>query len=161
MAAAAVTGDPAEIVESWLADPRVAVVTFTGSSRVGWDLKARSPRKLHVLELGSNTAMVVTDSADLFGPVASILTVDDLDAAIDAVNSSEFALNTAVHTSDLAEALAFADRAEAGSVLVNMPPSYRADHMPYGGVKASGQGTEGVKYAIDELLHHKLVVLKP
>jgi len=54
----------------------------------------------------------------------------------------------------------YASRAEAGSVLVNMPPSFRADHMPYGGVKGSGQGTEGVKYAVEELLHHKLVVLK-
>ncbi len=54
----------------------------------------------------------------------------------------------------------YASRAEAGSVLVNMPPSFRADHMPYGGVKGSGQGTAGVKYAVEELLHHKLVVLK-
>ncbi len=45
-------------------------------------------------------------------------------------------------------------------MLVNMPPSYRADHMPYGGVKGSGQGTEGVKYAVHELVHLKLVAFK-
>ncbi|SDK86159.1 aldehyde dehydrogenase family protein [Nonomuraea jiangxiensis] len=270
-----VTGPPAEVVDAWLADPRVAVVTFTGSTRIGWELKARSPRKLHVLELGSNTAMVVTAAADVeraaadavtaalagsgqacvslqrlyvarevagrltaalgaaftsvrhgdphdpetvvgplitpqattalkaaidaavakgarllaggevvngvltptlltdvdpdgplvceeaFGPLLSVLPVDDLDAAIDAVNRSSMALNTAVYTRDLGEAMRFAERAQAGTVLVNMPPSYRADHMPYAGVKDSGQGTEGVRYAIEELQHHKLVVLKP
>jgi acyl-CoA reductase-like NAD-dependent aldehyde dehydrogenase len=106
---------------------------------------------------------LVCDEA--FGPVLSVLEVEveveDVDAAIAAVNSSEYALNTAIYTSDLATALNFSRRVEAGSVLVNMPPSFRADHMPYGGVKGSGQGTEGVRYAIHELVHQKLVVLRP
>jgi hypothetical protein len=57
-------------------------------------------------------------------------------------------LNTAILTSDLAAALMFAREAGAGRVLVNSTPSFRADHMPYGGVKDSGQGRESVKYAI-------------
>ena len=57
-------------------------------------------------------------------------------------------------------ALDFTARVQAGSVLVNMPPSYRADQMPYGGVKGSGQGREGVKYAVEELVQQKLVVLR-
>jgi acyl-CoA reductase-like NAD-dependent aldehyde dehydrogenase len=55
--------------------------------------------------------------------------------------------------------LRFAREAEAGSVLVNVLPSFRADFMPYGGVKDSGQGREGVKYAIAELVEQKLVIL--
>jgi acyl-CoA reductase-like NAD-dependent aldehyde dehydrogenase len=270
-----VTGRPEEIVPAWNDHPDVAVVTFTGSAAVGWKLKAESPRKRHILELGSNTAMVVAADADLqravnavvvggytfsgqacvsvqrvyvaepvaeeftamlaeaveklpvgdtkdpatvvgpviseqarerlqswieeavdegatlvtggtlegsclrptvladvpassrvvceevFGPVASIRTVSSVAEGIAEVNSARYGLNTAIFTSDLASALTFAKEAEAGSVLVNITPAFRADHMPYGGVKDSGQGREGVKYAIAELLDQRLVVLAP
>ena len=270
-----VTGRPDEIVPAWNDHPDVAVLTFTGSAEVGWQLKGASPRKRHVLELGSNTAVVVAADADLdravdavvtggytfsgqtcisvqriyveepvaeeftaklaaavdqltcgdtrdpetvvgpviseqarerlvdwiaeavdggarlaaggtmegtclrptvladvpatarvvceevFGPVASIRTVKSVSEGIEEVNSARFGLNTSIFTSDLASALQFAREAEAGSVLVNITPSFRADHMPYGGVKDSGQGREGVKYAIAELLDQRLVVLAP
>jgi acyl-CoA reductase-like NAD-dependent aldehyde dehydrogenase len=270
-----VTGRPEQIVPAWNDHPDVAVVTFTGSAAVGWKLKAESPRKRHILELGSNTAMVVAADADLqravnavvvggytfsgqacvsvqriyvaepvaeeftamlaeaveklpvgdtkdpatvvgpviseqarervqswieeavdegatlvtggtlegsclrptvladvpassrvvceevFGPVASIRTVSSVAEGIAEVNSARYGLNTAIFTSDLASALTFAKEAEAGSVLVNITPAFRADHMPYGGVKDSGQGREGVKYAIAELLDQRLVVLAP
>ncbi len=269
-----VTGPPEAIVNAWLADDRVAVVTFTGSSAVGWKIKADSPKKLHILELGATTAMYVHEDAaldravadavtagygnsgqacvslqrlyvhssiaeeftsrlvsavaglaagdpseaatvvgplittaanervvnwidaavsdgahllvggrerggvvtpavlthvsedsplirdEVFGPVISVIEVDGLESAIAAVNSSDFGLNASIHTKDLAAAMAFGSRVSAGSVLVNMPPSFRADHMPYGGVKLSGQGREGVKYAVEELVHKKLIVLK-
>jgi acyl-CoA reductase-like NAD-dependent aldehyde dehydrogenase len=270
-----VTGPPEDIVGAWQSDPRVAVITFTGSSKVGWQLKAQSPKKHHVLELGSNTALVVAADADLdraaraaadaalgnsgqtcvslqriyvekaiasdftsrlgelvggaafgdprdpktvvgplisadattrltrwiddaladgaqaivggalvdgmlpptvltnvpsaspliceeaFGPVVSVIVVDDLAEAITHVNAADYGLNTAIYTSGLAAAMNYARLAEVGSVLVNMPPSFRADHMPYGGVKGSGQGREGVKYAIADLVQQKLVVLHP
>jgi acyl-CoA reductase-like NAD-dependent aldehyde dehydrogenase len=75
------------------------------------------------------------------------------------VNDSDFGLNASTYTSSITSAMAFARRVQAGSVLVNLPPSFRADHMPYGGVKDSGQGVEGVKSAVAELDHQKLVVL--
>jgi acyl-CoA reductase-like NAD-dependent aldehyde dehydrogenase len=269
-----VTGDAAEIVSTWQEDDRVAVVTFTGSSAVGWALKAAAPHKRHVLELGSNTAMVVADDADLeraatdtvtaalsnsgqacvslqrvyvhesvadaylarvaelfagvssgdprndstlvgplatdrdverlqswiaeaveggarvieggtaeggvlaptvladvsisdrivreevFGPVVSVMAVSDLDEATRLVNDSRYGLNTALYTNRLDAALDYARQAEAGAVLINIPPSFRSDSMPYGGVKDSGQGREGVRYAIAELVEQKLVVLK-
>jgi acyl-CoA reductase-like NAD-dependent aldehyde dehydrogenase len=105
------------------------------------------------------TARVVSE--EVFGPVASIRTVKSVTEGIDEVNSARYGLNTAIFTSDLASALQFAREAEAGSVLVNITPAFRADHMPYGGVKDSGQGREGVKYAIAELLDQRLVVLAP
>jgi acyl-CoA reductase-like NAD-dependent aldehyde dehydrogenase len=98
---------------------------------------------------------------EVFGPVASIRTVKSVAEGVDEVNSARYGLNTAIFTRDLASALLFAREAEAGSVLVNITPSFRADHMPYGGVKDSGQGREGVKYAISELLDQHLVVLAP
>lgn len=98
---------------------------------------------------------------EVFGPVVSIRTVSSVEAGIAEVNSARFGLNTALFTSDLNAALTFAKSAEAGSVLINITPSFRADQMPYGGVKDSGQGREGVKYAIAELLDQRLVVLAP
>ena len=69
-----VTGDPGSIVETLIGDDRVAVISFTGSAHVGWTLKERSPRKHHVLELGSNTAMVVTAEANLDSAVSAAVT---------------------------------------------------------------------------------------
>ncbi|MET8352519.1 aldehyde dehydrogenase family protein [Micromonospora sp. NPDC005206] len=269
-----VTGDPNVIVSTWLADERTAVVTFTGSAELGWRLKSESARKRHVLELGSNTAMVVAADADLdaaaaaaasasftfsgqacislqrvyvadtvadtfvdklvekaealpvgdpddeatvvgplittaatdrvlswvkaavaegatlctggdlkngvvaptvlldasptsavlceeaFGPIVTVNRVSDLTEAIKDVNASRFGLNTAVFTQDLSTALRIAAEAEAGAVLVNVAPNFRADNMPYGGVKDSGQGKEGVPYAVRELTEYKLVVMK-
>jgi acyl-CoA reductase-like NAD-dependent aldehyde dehydrogenase len=268
-----VTGRPEDVVAAWQKDDRVAVITFTGSSKIGWSLKAASPRKLHILELGSNTAMVVAADADveraardtvtaaltnsgqacislqrvyvdravseeylesvkekfekvavgdpradetlvgplvadvevaridgwlreavsggativaggeprgsilpptlivnaraedrvvceeIFGPVVTVTVVDSLDEAISGVNNSLYGLNTAIYTASLAMALKYSREAEAGSVLVNVPPSFRADQMPYGGVKDSGQGREGVKYAVAEMTEQKLVIL--
>lgn len=91
--------------------------------------------------------------------MVTVIPVSDLDAAIAAVNDSRFGLNASVYTSDLAGALRFSRRTSAGTVLVNVPPGYRADHMPYGGVKDSGQGREGVRYAVAELSQPKLVIL--
>jgi acyl-CoA reductase-like NAD-dependent aldehyde dehydrogenase len=106
----------------------------------------------------------VPDSARLmceeaFGPVVSVRSVAGPDEAIAAINASRFGLNAAVYTRDLSTALDFAQRVEAGTVLVNRGPSYRADHAPYGGVKESGEGREGVRYAVQSLLDPKLVIL--
>jgi acyl-CoA reductase-like NAD-dependent aldehyde dehydrogenase len=78
---------------------------------------------------------------------------------IAAINASRFGLNAAIYTRALATALDFAQRVEAGTALTNRGPSYRADHAPYGGVKDSGEGREGVHYAVQALLEPKLVLL--
>jgi acyl-CoA reductase-like NAD-dependent aldehyde dehydrogenase len=268
-----VTGDPVAIVRSWCEHGDVAVISFTGSSEVGWRIKAESPQKRHLLELGSNTAMLVDTSADLeravqaavdggfgfagqacvsvqrvivlgsvhdqfverltakvgdlvvgdpadpatavgpvisedaaarleawiaearddgatvhcggtrsgnlmqptvlsgaparssvscreaFGPLVSVSRVESFEEGLAQVNDSDFGLNTAVFTNDVRHALAFAHGAEAGTAMVNVSPSFRADHMPYGGVKESGVGREGVRYAIEEFCDQKLVIL--
>ena len=268
-----VTGDPEVISSVWTSHPAVAVITFTGSAGVGWKLKATSPSKRHVLELGSNTGLVVADDADLdraveavvtggfafagqacvsvqrvytheaiaaeftaklrtavdslvvgdtrdprtqigpvvskearerilswideakeqgaavvsggsldgtvirptvladvpsdakivceevFGPVVVLRKVADVDEGIRELNSSRYGLNTSIFTSNTRTAMKFVRQAEAGTVMVNVSPSFRSDSMPYGGVKDSGQGREGVKYAIAELLEQKLIIL--
>jgi acyl-CoA reductase-like NAD-dependent aldehyde dehydrogenase len=268
-----VTGDPSEIVAAWSDDDRVAAVTFTGSSRVGWQLKAKSPRKHHTMELGSATAMYIAEDADLdaaveaagrsafgfsgqvclslqrlyvdhsvfdavvfrlkenaeslvvgdpseestqigpmitpeasarvldwideardhgatvvtggavtgpvlhptviaglqndarlvctevFGPVVSVLPVNGLDDALEKINAVSYGLNASIYTADLARALAFGRRVESGQAIINDTPSFRTENMPYGGVKDSGQGREGVGFAVAEFTRQKLVVL--
>jgi acyl-CoA reductase-like NAD-dependent aldehyde dehydrogenase len=249
-------------------DPRLPVVSFTGSGPVGWALKDRLPRKHVVLELGGNAAVVVTagypdldhaaariatfsnyqagqsciavqrvyverpaydelvgklvaavekldrdaevgplisaDAADrveswvgeavgagarvltggerdgtayaptvladvpvhakvvdeeVFGPVLAVAPVDSLDEAFAAVNASRFGLQAGVFTTDVATAFRAQRELAVGGVIVGDVPSYRADQMPYGGVKESGVGREGLRAAMDDLTEQRVLVL--
>ncbi|MFC3526061.1 aldehyde dehydrogenase family protein, partial [Marinococcus halophilus] len=97
---------------------------------------------------------------EAFGPVVIINKVQDSEEALEQMNNSRFGLNAGVFTNDLKQALDMAHRIEAGQVLVNDVPTLRFDHMPYGGVKDSGYGREGVKYAIEEMTELKMISLK-
>jgi acyl-CoA reductase-like NAD-dependent aldehyde dehydrogenase len=268
-----VLGPEAEIGDVLLEDPRVAMITFTGSAAVGWMLRDRAPRKHVALELGNTTPVIVAADADLdlaaqrlartafafagqactsvqriyvqrdvhdaflerflplaqalkvgdphdestdvgpvidpaaldrirlwieeavsagaqvlaggeleggllrptvlgsvsaemrvckdevFGPLVSVIAYDDLDEAIDACNGSDFGLQAGIFTRNLHSAYAAIDRLTFGGVVVNESPSWRVDHMPYGGVKASGLGKEGPASAVREMTLERLVVM--
>ena len=100
------------------------------------------------------------ESEEAFAPVATITRFSDFDDAIDRVNASAFGLQAGVFTGDLEHAQRAFMRLEVGSVVINDVPTYRVDHMPYGGVKESGFGREGVRYAMDEMSDLRLMVLK-
>jgi acyl-CoA reductase-like NAD-dependent aldehyde dehydrogenase len=255
-------------------DERFKLLTFTGSSAVGWDMKGRAGRKKIILELGGNAAVIVDDSADLefaaervatggfafagqsciavqrvyvhdriFDDFAARLTArvmalrvgDPLDPAIDvgpmisedeaervhtwveeavaagarvlvggrrlsgalyaptvltdappdskvsaeevfaplvglyrfarmeealsAVNRSMYGLQAGLFTNSLEHSLRAFDELDVGGVIVNDVPTWRIDHMPYGGVKASGLGREGPHYTIEEMTELKLLVV--
>jgi acyl-CoA reductase-like NAD-dependent aldehyde dehydrogenase len=268
-----VLGPEAEIGDVLLDDPRVAMITFTGSAAVGWMLRDRAPRKHMTLELGNATPVIVEADADLalaaqrlartafafsgqactsvqriyvqrdvhdaflkrflplvdalnvgdphdestdvgpvigatalerirlwideavaagaellaggtleggllrptvlgsvtaemrvctqevFGPLVSVIQYERLDEAVDACNSTEYGLQAGIFTSDLRSAFAAVDGLTFGGVVVNESPSWRVDHMPYGGVKASGMGKEGPARAVREMTLERLVVL--
>lgn len=99
-------------------------------------------------------------SAEVFGPVAILEPYDDYDAALDAVNASEWGLQAGVFTRDLYKAHRAWDRLEVGGVVIGDVPSWRVDHMPYGGVKGSGLGREGVRYAIEDMTEPRLMVVR-
>jgi acyl-CoA reductase-like NAD-dependent aldehyde dehydrogenase len=256
-------------------DERIKLLSFTGSPRVGWELKALAGRKQVVLELGGNAAVIVDADADLddtvsrivtgafyqsgqscisvqrifvqrasytqlrdalvaktqalvvgdprdeatfvgplisrheaarlmswiedarshgarvlcgatllgpallaptllenvprdsplctleaFGPVAVLEAFDAFDAALAAVNASQFGLQAGVFTRDLHKAFAAFDELDVGAVVIGDVPSFRVDHMPYGGVKSSGLGREGVRFAIEHLTERKLLVVR-
>jgi len=86
---------------------------------------------------------------------------DDFDEAVDLANDTRFGLQVGVFTHDLARALDAARRLAFGGVLINEVPTWRADQMPYGGVRDSGNTREGPRYAAEQMTESRLVVLAP
>lgn len=265
-----------KVGDRMVTDDRYALLSFTGSPVVGWDMKARAGKKKIVLELGGNAAAIVDESADLdwaaqrsaygafkyagqtcisvqrifvhervwdefqalflervgalrlgdpadpstdlgpmidesaaqriedwvndavadgarvlkggerdgswypptvltgvpdtarvcwdeaFAPVAVLERVGDFDQAVARVNDSRFGLQAGVFTRDLWHSWQAFEELEVGGVILNDAPTYRVDHMPYGGVKDSGLGREGVRYAMEDMTEPRLlVVAKP
>ncbi|MCM8525784.1 MAG: aldehyde dehydrogenase family protein [Lentisphaeraceae bacterium] len=255
-------------------DPRLKLLSFTGSPGVGWDLKAKAGKKKVVLELGGNAACVVDKDTDLedavkrivfgafyqsgqscvgvqriiahvdiyeelkqklvfatsklksgdprdestfigpmiaekeaqrlenwvneaiengatllcggkregaileatllenvdrsqkictqeaFGPVAVLSTFSDFDAALEEVNDSEFGLQAGIFTKDIYKIQKAWDELDVGGVIIGDVPSWRVDNMPYGGVKDSGLGREGIKYAIEDMTEIRLLAIR-
>ncbi|QIM18377.1 aldehyde dehydrogenase family protein [Leucobacter coleopterorum] len=98
---------------------------------------------------------------EIFGPVVCLTTVDSVGEAIDLVNASRYGLQAAVFTSSLESAFAAIERLEVGGVVVNEIPGFRSDIMPYGGVKDSGIGREGPRYAIEEFTVTRMAMIRP
>lgn len=94
---------------------------------------------------------------EAFGPVVGINRFRNLDEAIDAVNDSPYGLQASIFTRDIEKAFRAARRADVGGFLINDVPQLRVDQMPYGGVKLSGSGREGPRYAIEEMTEIKLI----
>jgi glyceraldehyde-3-phosphate dehydrogenase (NADP+) len=253
-------------------DPRIKLLTFTGSPEVGWKMKEQAGKKKVVLELGGNAGVIVSDSADvenavkkcivgafaysgqvcihaqrifvqkqvfdqfirqfnqhvselktgnpldpetdisvmidednakrveqwvqealdsgaelvtggkrrnsfyeptvltrtnsdmkvcaleIFGPVVTIERYDDFDQAMEEVNAGRYGLQAGVFTNRLVEMNMAFQRLDVGGVIINDVPTFRVDHMPYGGIKDSGLGREGVKYAIHDMMEPKILV---
>ena len=97
---------------------------------------------------------------EIFGPVATIDRFRDFDQALRMANDSKFGLQAGVFTRDVGRGLEAAARLEFGGVLINEVPTFRADQMPYGGVKDSGNTREGPAYAVLELTEERLVTLQ-
>lgn len=97
---------------------------------------------------------------EAFGPVAGLERFEDFDDALRRVNDSEFGLQAGVFTGSLAHAMRAWDRLEVGGVIVGDVPSFRVDNMPYGGVKDSGFGREGLRYAIEDMTEPRLLVIR-
>ena len=96
---------------------------------------------------------------EVFGPVCTIGAYDTLDEAIELANGTRYGLQAGIFTSNVKSALDAAQRLEFGGVTVNEAPTFRADQMPYGGVKDSGNTREGPAYAVRELTEDRLVVI--
>ncbi|HMP76440.1 MAG TPA: aldehyde dehydrogenase family protein [Kiritimatiellia bacterium] len=265
---------PRDGADLFTTDPRIQLLSFTGSPDVGWALKAKAGKKKVVLELGGNAAVVVDADADLadavkriltgafyqsgqscisvqriivhesvyaafrerlvaetrtlkcgdpraedtfigpiisakeadrieqwigsavargarllcgggrsgnvmeatllenvppdeklyaeevFGPVAVLESVPDYETALARVNDSRYGLQAGIFTRDIQKAWRAWDVLDVGGVLINEVPSWRVDHMPYGGVKDSGLGREGVRFAMEDMTELRMFVLR-
>ena len=263
-----------ETAEMLVKDPRIAMVSFTGSAAVGWELKQKAGKKKVVLELGGNAAVIVDKHADvglavercvlgafayagqvcikvqriyvhkslykqfemkfleaasevkvgnplenntivgpmislaeaervekwvkeavaeganiawggkrrgsmieptvldgvkpsmkvcseeIFGPVATLHKFDSIESAVEEVNVSRYGLQAGIFSSDMNSIMYAYKHLDVGGVIANDYPTFRVDNMPYGGIKDSGFGREGVRYAIQEMTEPKLLVME-
>ena len=99
-------------------------------------------------------------AAEVFGPVAVLSAFDDFADVLRQVNDSVFGLQAGIFTRDIHRAMTAWDELEVGGVIINDIPSWRVDNMPYGGVKESGFGREGIRYAIEDMTEPRLLVIK-
>jgi acyl-CoA reductase-like NAD-dependent aldehyde dehydrogenase len=97
---------------------------------------------------------------EAFGPVAVLSRFDDYDQALDQINDSRYGLQAGIFTNDIQRAMSAWDRLEVGGVIINDVPSWRVDHMPYGGVKDSGIGREGLVFAIHDMTEIRNLVIR-
>jgi acyl-CoA reductase-like NAD-dependent aldehyde dehydrogenase len=96
---------------------------------------------------------------EIFAPVVALTPVTSVDEAVDMVNAGPYGLQAGVFTRNLDVAFDLAKRLRVGGVMINDTSSYHADAMPYGGVKDSGYGLEGPKYAVREMTDPRIIVL--
>jgi acyl-CoA reductase-like NAD-dependent aldehyde dehydrogenase len=97
---------------------------------------------------------------EAFGPVGILGKFERFEDALDEVNDSKFGLQAGVFTRDLYKAMQAWDTLEVGGVLIGDVPSWRVDHMPYGGVKDSGLGREGIRFAMEDMTELRLLVIR-
>ena len=139
-------------VEVWVEEAVAAGATLlTGGTRSG---AAYTPTVLTDVPRDAKVSR-----EEIFGPVVVVETVDSIDEAFDRVNDSRFGLQAGVFTHDLQLAFRAAHELEVGGVVIGDVPSFRADQMPYGGLKDSGTGREGVRAAMEDLTEERVLVL--
>jgi glyceraldehyde-3-phosphate dehydrogenase (NADP+) len=140
-------------IEAWVKE------AVEGGARVlaGGTRVSRSVYAPTVLEGAPETAKVCAQ--EVFAPLVALYRFTDFNEALAAVNRSRYGLQAGVFTNDLLRTLTAWDVIEAGGVIVNDVPTWRIDHMPYGGVKDSGLGREGPRYTIEEMTEPKLLVI--
>ncbi|HPW27742.1 MAG TPA: aldehyde dehydrogenase family protein, partial [Tenuifilaceae bacterium] len=108
--------------------------------------------------LTNTTSNMKVCALEVFGPVVTLEPYTDFQEAVNLINQSEYGLQAGVFTNLLDEMNFAFNELRVGGVIINDVPTFRVDHMPYGGIKNSGFGREGVKYAMLEMLEPRLLV---
>ncbi|WJG09031.1 aldehyde dehydrogenase family protein [Aliiglaciecola sp. LCG003] len=143
----------AKRLDDWIEQAKAkGAKVLCGGKRDGAMLQAT------ILENVPDDASVNADEA--FGPVSTIASFSDFDDALEAVNNSQFGLQAGVFTRDIYKAHKAWDVLDVGGVVIGDVPSWRVDNMPYGGVKESGLGREGIRYAIEDMTELRLMVIR-
>ena len=123
----------------------------------GGDTNGDGPLRPTGIAEAPESAKVVCE--EVFGPVVVVNAVASLDEAVERANATRYGLQAGIFTSSLATGLRVAQRLEFGGVTVNEAPTFRADQMPYGGVKDSGNTKEGPGWSVREMTEERLVAI--
>ena len=121
----------------------------------------RRSRMFEPTVLTDVTRVMKVCSEEVFAPLVVVIPYREFDEALSAMNDSAYGLQAGLFTNDLKKVFQAYEELEVGGLMVNEVPTYRIDPMPYGGVKDSGLGREGVRYAIEEMTELKLLAIKP
>jgi len=149
---ALITPGDVERTLGWIEEAR------SGGATVAMGGQAQGNMLLPTVLLDVNPELKVS-CQEVFAPIVIINKIASVDEAIAHVNASRYGLQAGVYTKDISTAMDAARRLHVGGVMINDIPTFRVDHMPYGGVKESGIGREGIKYAVEEMTEMKLVVI--
>jgi acyl-CoA reductase-like NAD-dependent aldehyde dehydrogenase len=148
-----IDGDARDRVVAWIGEARAAGADIL----TGGDLDGEL---LRPTVIASAAPDLKVSCEEVFGPVCTVTRYETLDEAVGLANGTRYGLQAGIFTRDLKTALAAAQRLDFGGVTVNEAPTFRADQMPYGGVKDSGNTREGPAYAVRELTEEHLVVVE-
>jgi acyl-CoA reductase-like NAD-dependent aldehyde dehydrogenase len=140
-------------VEEWVEEAR------SGGAKLLLEVRRDGARLWPVVSADTPAQSKIRDR-EVFGPVATVEPFDTLEDAFARVNDSPYGLQASVFTRDVGRILAAFEALEVGAVIVNDAPSLRIDNFPYGGVKASGFGREGVRYAIEEMTEPRVLFIR-
>ncbi|HUK57087.1 MAG TPA: aldehyde dehydrogenase family protein [Nitrospiria bacterium] len=147
-----INSDAAERTEQWVEEAvRQGAKVLIGGKRRG--------RMFEPTVLTDVTPMMKVCSEEVFAPLVVVIAYHDFDEALSSLNNSAYGLQAGLFTNDLKKIFQAYEELEIGGLMVNEVSSYRIDPMPYGGVKDSGLGREGVRYAIEEMTEPKLLAL--
>ncbi|MFO0741116.1 MAG: aldehyde dehydrogenase family protein [Labilithrix sp.] len=145
----------AKRVEQWVEQARAG-----GAEALAWGPRVNNRLPATVLRFdGSGHGLPVVDE-EVFGPVLTVHTYDDLGQALEWAANTRYGLQAGIFTDSLGRMHEAFDRLDVGALIVNDVPSTRVDAMPYGGRRDSGIGREGVRYAIEEMTDRKLLVMR-
>jgi acyl-CoA reductase-like NAD-dependent aldehyde dehydrogenase len=144
--------DARERIVSWIEEAKAGGATVLTGGEVADGI-------LRPTVLADVTPEMKVSCLEVFGPLCTVTAYDSLDEALALANGTEYGLQAGIFTQRLPTALEAAAALEFGGVTVNEAPTFRADQMPYGGVKASGNTKEGPHYAVREMTEERLVVI--
>ena len=144
--------DARDRIVSWVEEAKSAGATVLTGGEVVDGL-------LQPTVLADVTPEMKVSCQEVFGPLCTVSPYDSFEEAFELANATEYGLQAGIFTANLKTALAAAAALEFGGVTVNEAPTFRADQMPYGGVKESGNTKEGPRYAVREMTEERLVVL--
>ena len=140
-------------VSGWIAD----AVSAGGTLACGGDLDANGVLRPTVI-VNARPEMSIC-ALEVFGPVVAVQTYESFDEALRIANDTRYGLQAAVFTTDIAKGLKAARTLDFGGVLINEVPTWRADQMPYGGIRDSGNTREGPAYSVREMTEERLVII--